>query len=462
MSLLHELTDRLGSKVTTRASEIEHYQRDRALLSHAEPALCVVKPHTTADVQEVARWATRHRVPIVPRGAGTGVAGGASSLKGCALLSFENMNEIRTLDTAGMYAVVEPGVLNVSLKEKACDVGLWYPPDPASFDISTLGGNVATNAGGLCCARYGVTSDYVLGLEAVRADGHSFRTGSLCRKNVAGYNLTQLLVGSEGTLAMITEITLRLVPVPEATTTIRASFDSVVAAGRAVATLSRLVRCTTLELMDAAAVRAVESYLGIQLDATGAILIAQVDESRPADATAVELACVTAGANRVSRAQNEVESEALLRARRAAFPAVEKLGTILLCDVGVPPSRLAEMLHLIEARSAEIGLHVATVAHAGDGNLHPLVVFNPNDVQEAARAKSLCDAFMTDALSLGGTITGEHGVGNLKRGALLRQLDATSVEIQHAIKRSFDPLGILNPGKIFDIASSPAPGSHSH
>lgn len=454
MTMLGELTDRLGSKVTTRAAEIAHYQRDRALLSHAEPALCVVKPRTTADVQELARWATRHRVAIVPRGAGTGVAGGASSLKGCALVSFEDMKQIHTVDTAGMHAVVDPGVLNVSLKEKAREVGLWYPPDPASFEISTLGGNVATNAGGLCCVRHGVTSDYVLALEAVRADGQSFRTGSLCRKNVAGYNLTQLLVGSEGTLAMITEITLRLLPLPEATTTISASFDSVVAAGGAVAALSRLARCSTLELMDSAAVRAVESYLGIQLDAAGAILLAQVDESRPADASAVEQACLTAGASRVTRARSEAESDALLRARRAAFPAVERLGTILLCDIGVPPCRLPEMLHRIQARSLEVGLHVATVAHAGDGNLHPLVVFDPDDPRETARAKNLCDSFMMDALSLGGTITGEHGVGNLKRTALLRQLDETSVEIQRAIKRSFDPLGILNPGKVFATANT--------
>jgi len=449
MKPIDELARLLGASVVTDPDVIEGYRHDRALWAAAGAPVALVRPRATEEVQALARWATQNRVALVPRGAGTGVAGGASAIDACVMVSFERMNQILEIDEAGMLAVVQPGTLNGELKTAALERGLWYPPDPSSYEISTLGGNVATNAGGLCCVKYGVTGDYVLGLEAVLANGDVVRAGGRCRKDVAGYDLTRLLVGSEGTLAMITEITLRLRRRAPPSGTLIAMFDSLEASGHAVASIVRAVNASLLEVMDRACLRAVEAYANLGLDTeAAALLIAQSDAPGSLELSLMREACETAGATLVHATEDEHEGRQLLTARRLAFPAIERLGTVLLDDVAVPLPRLPEMFRRIEAIANQSGTFVATVAHAGDGNIHPMIVFDPNDPAAEARARVTFEALMTEALGVGGTISGEHGVGSLKRGALERQLGPVSLELQRRIKRAFDPDCILNPGKV--------------
>ena len=260
---------------------LERYRHDQAMGSHPGVPLAVARPATTAEVQELARWSTRHHVPLVARGAGTGLSGGASASDGCVIVSFERMNQIIEVDPAAQLAVVQPGVINAALKDAARNVGLWYPPDPSSYETSTIGGNVATNAGGLCCLKYGVTADYILGLELVLADGTLLRTGGRSRKNVAGLDLTRLVVGSEGTLALVTEITVRLRRQPPPMTTLVATFDSLAASGRAVAAIVRVTEPSLLELMDRTILRAIEDHRQLDLDTTAAaMLLAQHEVAR--------------------------------------------------------------------------------------------------------------------------------------------------------------------------------------
>ena len=449
MTPLDELVALLGESVVTDPDVIESYRRDRAFWAAAGAPQALVRARATDEVQALARWATRHRVALVPRGAGTGVAGGASAIDGCVMLSFERMNRILAIDEAAMLAVVQPGALNIELKNAAHEVGLWYPPDPSSYDISSLGGNVTSNAGGLCCVKYGVTGDYVLGLEAVLANGDVVRTGGRCRKDVAGYDLTRLLVGSEGTLALITEITLRLRRQPPPSSTLIAMFDSLEASGHAVAAIVRTANASLLEIMDRACLRAVDEFAHLGLDTEAAsLLIAQSDAPGELELSLMRDACEAAGATLVHTTADADEGRQLLVARRLALPAIERLGTVLLDDIAVPLPRLPEMFRRIEAIAAQSQTFVATVAHAGDGNIHPLIVFDPKDSAAEVRARTTFETLMTEALELGGTITGEHGVGSLKRGGLARQLGPVSLELQRRIKRAFDPDWILNPGKV--------------
>ncbi|WP_437334925.1 FAD-binding oxidoreductase [Sorangium sp. So ce394] len=455
MSPLDELALTLRDGLVTDRDVIEGYRHDKALWAPGGWPLAVARPSSTADVQALARWATKHRTALVPRGAGTGVAGGATATDGCVVVSFERMNRILAIDEAAMLAVVQPGVLNGELKAAAQERELWYPPDPSSYAISTIGGNVATNAGGLCCVKYGVTSDYVLGLEAVLADGTALRTGGRSRKDVAGYDLTRLLVGSEGTLALITEITLRLRRRRPPATTLVATFGSLEASGRAVAAIVRSVDASMLEIMDRTAIRAVERFRPLDLDTeAAAMLIAQSDAPGSAELSCMQAACEAAGGTVVATTEDEGEGQMLLTARRLALTALEQLGTVLVDDVAVPLPQLPEMFRRIEAIVAARQTTVATVAHAGDGNLHPLVVFDRSDAAAEARAVATFNEVMAQALDLGGTITGEHGVGTLKRGLLTRQLGAASLALHHRIKDAFDPGGILNPGKVIAPAGT--------
>jgi glycolate oxidase len=451
---IEELKSILASGVLTDADVIETYRRDQAPWASAGTPLAVVRPSSTSEVQALARWATRHGIALVPRGAGSGVAGGASAIDGCIVISFERMTRIVEIDEAAMIAVVQPGVLNGALKSAAREVGLWYPPDPSSYEFSTLGGNVATNAGGLCCVKYGVTGDYVLGLEAVLADGTLIRTGGRTLKNVAGYDLTSLLVGSEGSLAIITEITLRLRRAPPPTSTLVATFASLTACGHAVAAIVRHTDPSLLELMDRTALRSVERYRPLGLDTeAAALLIAQSDASSASIALErMQSACAAAGATLIHTTDDEQEGQLLLTARRLALPSLEREGEVLVDDLAVPVPLLPEMLRRIERIAADSGTTVATVAHAGDGNLHPLVAYDPTDPEAKARAIATFGALMTEALDLHGTITGEHGVGTLKRAFLTRQLSPECLQLQRRIKSAFDPQTLLNPGKVFALA----------
>jgi glycolate oxidase len=449
MTTLPALRALLGDALSTDADVLDGYRRDSSSWAASGVPLALARPRCTEQVQALARWATQHRVPLVPRGAGTGVAGGANAVDGCVLVSFERMNALVELNEAAMYAVVQPGLLNVELKNAAKERGLWYSPDPSSYEISTLGGNVATNAGGLCCVKYGVTGDYVLGLEAVLASGELFRTGGQCRKDVAGYDLTRLLVGSEGSLALITEIRLRLRRQPLAPSTLIALFGTLEAAGHATARIVRSLEPSLLELMDRTALRAVENHarLGLGHDAA-AMLIGQSDNGSASDLVQMQRACESAGAQLVYVTDDPDEGQLLLKARRLAYPALEQLGSVVIDDLSVPLPQLPEMLRRIELVAAERDVVVATVAHAGDGNVHPLIVFDAGDERSRASAHAVFEQLMQDALELGGTITGEHGIGALKAHFLKRQLDPTSLRLHHALKHAFDPLGILNPGKL--------------
>lgn len=449
MSLFTELQGLLGDTVTADPDVVEGYRRDSASWAPAGQPLALARPKDTEQVQALARFATQHRVPLVPRGAGTGVAGGANALDGCIVVSFERMNAILELNEAAMYAVVQPGVLNVELKNAAAPHGLWYSPDPSSYEISTLGGNVATNAGGLCCVKYGVTGDYVLGLEAVLASGEVFRTGGRCRKDVAGYDLTRLLVGSEGSLALLTELRLRLRRKPAPPSTFVALFGSLEAAGHATASIVRQFEPSLLELMDRTALRAVENHAHLELDLdAAALLVGQTDSGNAQQLQAMQQACEAAGAHLAYATEDPAEGELLLRARRLAYPALERLGSVVIDDISVPLPHLAEMLRRTELVAAQHDVLVATVAHAGDGNIHPLIVFDPADEKARARAHTVFEQLLAEALALGGTVSGEHGIGLLKAGYLHRQLDPTSLELHRGVKRAFDPLGILNPGKV--------------
>jgi glycolate oxidase len=429
---------------------VDAYRGDRAETVQAGWPIALVRATSTADVQAAMRVAAAHRIPVVPRGAGSGLAGGASAIDGCIVLSLERMLRL-DIDPAGMYAVVGPGVINADVKLAAREHGLWYPPDPSSYTFCSIGGNLATNAGGLCCVKYGVTTDYVLALEVVLADGRAIRLGGRTIKDVAGYDLKRLFVGSEGTLGVITEATLRLRPLPPAACTMVATFDDIVAAGRAVSSIMAVMRPATLELMDRASVNAVENYRRMGLDTeAAATLIAQSDSGGAQsveEIAAMERIAGEHGATFVATTDDPDEGEMFLEARRLAFASLFDLGTPLIEDVGVPIDRIAELVGGVERIAAEHDTLIATVGHAGDGNFHPFLSFDGNDPAAARRAEAAFGAVIALALELDGTITGEHGVGLVKAPYLVDQIGADVLEISRQIKAVLDPQNILNPGK---------------
>jgi glycolate oxidase len=432
--------------LVTDPDVIDAYRRDRATTVVPGAPLALVRATSTDDVRTTLRLAHAHGVPVVPRGAGTGLSGGSAAVDGAITLSTERMRGVE-VDRDAMVAVVGPGLLNAELKAAARAQGLWYPPDPSSFEICSIGGNLATNAGGTCCVKYGVTSDYVLGIEVVLADGRAVRLGGRTIKDVAGYDLKRLFIGSEGTLGVITEATLRLRPLPPPATTIVGTFDEVAAAGRAVTAVVAALRPAALELMDAAAVAAVEAVRPMGLDAgIGALLLAQVDGDG-SEAATVAARFESAGAGYVAVSDDPEEAELLMGARRAAIPCVERLGAVLIEDVCVPVPRIPDLLLAVEAIAADHATAIPVIGHAGDGNLHPLVTFDASDPAATARAEAAFDEVMWAALDLGGSITGEHGVGSLKARHLGRQLGPDALEVTRAVKAALDPSGILNPGK---------------
>jgi len=432
--------------VVTDPDLIEPYRYDRAMTARPGRPLAVVRANSTADVQATLRIASRFGTPVVTRGAGTGLSGGSAAIEGCITLSTERLRDI-TIDPAAMSAIVQPGLLNSEVKVAAREHGLWYPPDPSSFEICSIGGNLATNAGGLCCVKYGVTSDYVLGLEVVLGDGRVVRLGGGTVKDVAGYDLKRLFVGSEGTLGVITEATLRLRPLPPPMSTIVATFANVVDCGRAVTKIIASLRPAVLELMDNAAVQAVERVrpMGLEPD-IGALLIGQSDVG-PEEAKQIGQACSEAGATYVAITDDVEEGELLMGARRMAIPCVERLGTVLIEDVGVPIPQVPALVAAVAEIAKRTETAIPVIGHAGDGNFHPLVTFDAQDPGATARAELAFDEIMSVALALGGTITGEHGVGTLKASHLSRQLGSDVLGIMRSIKDALDPQGILNPGK---------------
>lgn len=433
---------------------------------HAEWApvgapLAVVRVETAQEVESIVAACYRASVPVVARGAGTGLSGGANAVDGCVVLSLERMTRIVEVDPLERLAVVQPGVVNADLRRAVAEQGLWYPPDPASAPWSTIGGNVATNAGGLCCVKYGVTGDYVLGMEVVTGTGRRVRLGRRTAKGVAGFDLAGLMVGSEGTLGIITEVTVRLRPLPAPATTIAGYFGSVVDAGNAVRAVGAAgIIPAALELIDRHCLEAVDAWknMGLSVEAE-VVLLARVDE--PGE-TGRELAdqvveCFKAsGATWADRSTDEQEAEALFEARRLAYPALERLGPVLTEDVCVPKARVPEMLVRIDDIARKHQVTIANIAHAGDGNLHPLMITRPGDDAGRRAAQAAFEEILDAAIELGGTVTGEHGVGLLKRGGLEREISPDVLAMHHAVKRALDPRNILNPGKVVDLTAEPA------
>lgn len=446
MVQLQDLETVLGDRLIRDSELTAPYAHDSSRAAPEGAPLAVVLAQDTADVSTALAWAHAHGVPVSVRGAGTGLAGGANAYAGGLVISLAQMTQILDIDAANRTATVQAGVITAQLDARAHEHGLFFPPDPASARTSTVGGNIATNAGGLRCVSHGVTNDSVAALVVVLADGRVMRTGSRTRKNVVGYDLTSLFVGSEGTLGVITEATVRLKPVPPGTPrTFRASFDDVEDAGRAVtAIVNGAAQPEVLELMDALSVEIIESFQpsGLTVPA-GAMLVGQtVGLSAAEKAEAIAQTCREQGAS-----DTEIsESDSLLEARRLSNPALNARGLKIGCDVGVPVAALAEVFHGIAEISARHGKRVSTVAHAGDGNLHSTVEA-PDTAEGITEADAVIDDITRLAISLGGTISGEHGIGSVKRHELPWQLDEVAIETQLAIKAALDPRGILTPGR---------------
>ena len=440
-------------RVLTDSASLDRYSHDDAEWAEYELPIAVVLATTELEVSRVVRLAGDLGVRVVPRGAGTGLSGGANSIAGCVILSLELMNAVVSINADERYVVTQPGLVNDDLRAAVAEHGLWYPPDPASSGISTIGGNVATNAGGICCVKYGVTRDYVLGVNVVLADGGIVRLGRKTAKGVTGYDLTALIVGSEGTLGIVTEVTLKLLPLAgREERAVIGYFSSLERAGVAVAEISRAgIVPAALELIDRTCLQAVNEWqgFGIRQDAD-ALLLVKIDQpGEVGDAIADSVARIVSGAGGydVERAVDKDEVDRLFLARRLAYPALERLGPVLTEDICVPRSAVPEMLARIQAVAKESDVTIANIAHAGDGNLHPLIIAPEGDAEARERAKRAFDRIVADCLDLGGTVTGEHGVGLLKLDGARIELGEGVIEMNRAIKNALDPRGVLNPGK---------------
>lgn len=446
------LREALSERVDTDPSHLDDARADKS--GHAAPGrpIAIVHAASIDDVQATMRIATATGTPVVVRGAGTGLAGGANAGAGEIVLSMRAMDRILEVRPDDLLAVVEPGILNAELNRALADHGLWWAPDPVSREISTVGGNIATGAGGLLCAKYGVVRDAVLGVDLVLADGRLLHLGHRSVKGVTGLDLTALVIGSEGTLGVVVGATLKLRRlVPGQARTLTASFPSVRAAATAVAAVTASgVQPAIMELMDAACLRAVHRMLDLPDPGEAAQLTIQTDG--PAASVEAEsiAATLTDAGGAVRLARDDAEAQLLWRIRRSMHPAMETLGTTLIEDVSVPRSALPAMFDEIARIEREYDLVIPTVCHAGDGNLHPNFVFDAGE--DAAVPEVIwqaADELFRAALRLGGTLTGEHGVGVLKRRWLADELGDDQWELQRQITRVFDPQGILNPGKVF-------------
>lgn len=442
-----ELRDLVAAgSVLTDPDVTATYASDQSRLTTSETPAAVLVPRTTADVATCLRMAARHGVPVVPRGAGSGLSGAANASADGVVLSLHRMDAIVEVDTANRLMVVQPGAVTADVRAAAARAGLFYPPDPGSVDFCTIGGNVATNAGGMCCVRYGVTGDFVLGLEVVLADGRILRTGRRTVKGVAGLDLTRLFIGSEGTLGVVTEVTLRLVPAPRPPHTMVATFDRLTDAGAAVAGIVAAgATPSMLEILDRTTVRAVDELTQMDLGAdVAAVLLVQSDQADAAtELDRVAAICSGAGAVDVVSTDDPAEGAMLLEARRQALPALERLGDWLLDDVCVPLTAVTALIAAIEDIAARRDLTIGVFGHAGDGNLHPTVVFDGDHEASVRAARAAFDDITAAALGLGGTITGEHGVGRLKAGWLREESGPVGMDVQHAIKAALDPQHLL-------------------
>jgi glycolate oxidase len=455
-AILDGLTGIVGpGQVLTKPEDVIPYGFDGTAALGQRPA-AVVFPRTTADVARCVQLAARESVPIVTRGSGTGLSGGSVPSPGALVMCLAQMNAILDVDPRNLTLRTQPGVTTITIDEAAARHGLFYPPDPGSMRISSIGGNVAENSGGLRGLKYGVTRDYVMALEVVLADGRVARFGSPCVKDVAGYSMKDIFVGSEGTLGIITEVLLKLVPRPAARRTMLALYNRIEDAAETVSAIiaARIIPCT-LEFLDRMTAGCVEEYahVGLPTDCD-AVLLMETDGHPAAVADESERMAEIArqhGAREVRAARDEAEGLALAAARRNAFSALaRRKPTTILEDVTVPRTALAEMVGFIAQTAREHQLEIGTFGHMGDGNLHPTFLTNERNEDEMRRVHHALDAIVTKTLALGGTITGEHGIGLAKKAWLRQQMGEGSYELMKQVKHAIDPAGLLNPGKIFD------------
>ncbi|MCX6840085.1 MAG: FAD-binding protein [Verrucomicrobia bacterium] len=443
-------------RVLTSAEDIVPYSFDGTAALKQRPG-AVVFPLTAVEVAECVRLARKHSVPVVTRGSGTGLSGGSVPLDGCLVICLVKMDKLIEVDEKNLTLRAQSGVITKEIDDAAAKVGLFYPPDPGSMKISTIGGNVAENSGGLRGLKYGVTRDYVMGIEVVLPDGTLTFLGNKCVKDVAGYSMKDLFIGSEGTLGIITEVILKVLPRPKARKTMLALYDSMDAAAKTISAIiaAKIIPCT-LEFLDRVTVQCVEDYAKIGLPTDVEALVLMETDGHPVvveeeAAQMMELARAN-GARDVRAAADEAEGAKLAAARRNAFSALARVRpTTILEDVTVPRSELATMVAFIDSVAKKHKLQIGTFGHLGDGNLHPTFLTNERDHEEMHRIEVALEEIVEETIRLGGTVTGEHGVGLAKKAFLKRQLGEGSYELMRSIKQALDPQGLLNPGKIFDL-----------
>jgi glycolate oxidase len=442
--------------VLTLLEDIVPYSFDGTAALKQRPG-AVVFPLTAVEVAECVRLARKCSVPVVTRGSGTGLSGGSVPLDGCLVICLVKMDKLIEVDEKNLTLRAQSGVITKEIDDAAAKVGLFYPPDPGSMKISTIGGNVAENSGGLRGLKYGVTRDYVMGIEVVLPDGTLTFLGNKCVKDVAGYSMKDLFIGSEGTLGIITEVILKVLPRPKARKTMLALYDSMEAAAKTISAIiaAKIIPCT-LEFLDRVTVQCVEDYAKIGLPTDVEALVLMETDGHPVvveeeAAQMMELARAN-GARDVRAAADEAEGAKLAAARRNAFSALARVRpTTILEDVTVPRSELATMVAFIDSVAKKHKLQIGTFGHLGDGNLHPTFLTNERDHEEMHRIEVALEEIVEETIRLGGTVTGEHGVGLAKKAFLKRQLGEGSYELMRSIKQALDPQGLLNPGKIFDL-----------
>lgn len=444
----------LGSGYKDDQQTLVTHSYDGTPMQQAMPD-AVVYPESTQQVSDIMKVLHEYRIPLISRGSGTNLCGGTVPVNGGVVMVMQRMDKILEVDMENLTATVQPGLNTKQFSTHVESLGLFYPPDPSSMAISTIGGNIAECSGGLRGLKYGTTKDYVIGLEAVLANGDIIRTGGKLMKDVAGYDLTKLLVGSEGTLAVITEATLKLIPPPKYKKTMLAMFSDLYSAARTVSKIiEQRIIPATLEFLDNPTIRVVNDFakLGLPLDMEAILLIEQDGEQETVERDIASIAeiCRSEQAERVQVAASEEEAQKLLTARRSAFTALARLRpTTILEDATVPRSKIADMVLEINRIANKYDVQICTFGHAGDGNLHPTATTDARDEEEVARVEKAFEEIFAAAIRLGGTITGEHGVGIVKAPYLEWKLGEAGIHVMKGIKQAFDPHGILNPGKIF-------------
>jgi len=445
MSFVSDLEKVLGVSLITDPDITATYSKDQAPFAPSTAAAAVLLARSTAEISKALAFCSERKIPVVTRGAGSGLSGGANADSESLVISLEKMNQIIEIDSANQLARVQAGVINLDLDTAVKEFGMAYLPDPASRDWSTLGGNVATNAGGMCCVKYGVTSHHVRALTVVLSSGEIIEVGKSTKKFVTTLDLMHLFIGSEGTLGIVTEITLNIVPRPKSPATLIATFPNIKQAAAASAELLKL-RPSMLEIIDQTTLRAVESWHPLGFEIAGSILIMQLDENFELGDEAVKI-CESLGMIDGMFSTEASDAADLVRVRKLAYPALERLGASLLDDVALPVSKIAEFVGLVEALAVKHQLTIGIFGHAGDGNMHPTIVYDHGDLEGEKRAKMAFSEIVSIAQSLGGTASGEHGIGSIKRALVKDEVSESVLEIQRGIKKLLDPSGILNPGK---------------